>query len=76
MGKGIKRPLKAEKPEFKKQKKLKVGRKLNKPMNETKIDLRVAKLRLPSLPAADVSAGAETPGQRQEAINVRNPVYG
>lgn len=71
MGRGIKRPVKAKKPDFEK-KKLKVGRRLKKSLNETKIDLRVAKLSLPSLPPDDGSAAAETPEQKQATINVRS----
>eukprot|EP00892_Ulva_mutabilis_P007581 jgi/Ulvmu1/5195/UM021_0212.1 len=62
MGKGIKRPVKVDKPDFK-TKKIKVGRKLTKQANETKIDVRVAKLSLPTRQADDGSAeGQETPG--------------
>lgn len=69
MGKGIKRPVKAEKSDFKK-KKLKLGRKLTKQANETNVDVRVAKLSLPSLPLDDGSNGDEMPGKAQVSLHV------
>lgn len=70
MGKGIKRPGKADKPEFKKQK-LKVGRKLTKQANETKIDVRVAKLSLPTVPIDDAwEIGEDRPGPGKVSMHV------
>lgn len=70
MGKGIKRPAKADKPDFQKKKR-KVGRKLTKQAHETKIDVRVAKLTLPQLQADDGSAeGHETPGPGHASMHV------
>lgn len=62
MGKGIKRPAKPDKDFSKKR--FKVGRKLAKPQNETKVDVRVRKLNLPGQTALDDVDEPEHDGQR------------